>query len=238
MRTRSKTFRSLLLVSLAMILCVSLFFGSTAAWFVDSTGVTVNTFTMGKLNAKVYTLNYDAEHQTYTADGGHELTSSGVLKFYQQLPVSQLLFEPGATFSLPVLYVKNFSSFPINFKLRIMRPATLPAGDYAPFYDVLKFYAKVGDQVVDLSEFEGQIAGASTNDGVESDLITIYVHMDEAAGNEYMNKQVSGLQIQFYLYQQEGAGDANVGDTWYISAGEDYRLVGTDGSVTNVRTGH
>lgn len=235
MRKRSLAFRSLLAVSLLSIMYTSLFFGSTLAWFVDSTGVTVNTFTMGNLNASVYRLEFDESGNVIARDE-QRITSNTMLRFGQELGSSNHLFEPGVTFELPVLYVKNFSSFPINYKLRIERPEEVPVGDYADFYKVLKFYAKVGDKVEDLSTFEGKIPAANTESGVESERITIYVHMDEQAGNEYMNKQVSGIQIQFYLYQQEAAADAGV-DAWNKAPESGYRLIPTDGSVTDVRTG-
>ena len=236
MRKRSLAFRSLLVVSLLTIVYTSLFFGSTLAWFVDSSGVTVNTFTMGNLDASVYRLEYDGNGNVVAREE-QKITNNSMLQFGQDLGPSNHLFEPGVTFALPMLYVKNMSTFPINYKVRIVRPTSVPAGDYAPFYDVLKFYAKVGDNVVDLADFEGKIAGAASGSEMNSELITIYVHMDETAGNEYMNKQVSGIQIQFYLYQQEGAAAAGIGDTWYEAAGDGYQLVATDGSVTDVRTG-
>lgn len=236
MRKRSLAFRSLLAVSLLSIMYTSLFFGSTLAWFVDSTGVTVNTFTMGNLNASVYRLEFDESGNVIARDE-QRITSNTMLRFGQKLGSSNHLFEPGVTFELPVLYVKNFSSFPISYKVRMVRPANVPAGDYEKFYDVLKFYAKVGDDIKNLSSFEGTIGGANSDTGVNSELITIYVHMDETAGNEYMNKQVSGIQIQFYLYQQDGAAAAGVGDDWYNAPESGYELIPTDGSVTDVRTG-
>lgn len=236
MRKRHNTFRSLLAVSLLTIFTTSLFFGGTFAWFTDTSGVVVNTFTMGELKAEVYALNYDTDTGKFVASGAYQVKSNTMLQFKQALPSTQLLFEPGATFALPVLFVKNFSHFPINYKLRILRPSAVPTGDTESFYDVLKFYAKVGDTLVDLSAFEGEINAAPTAAGVESDKITIYVHMDENAGNEYnMNNenkgkvmQVSGIQIQFYLYQREGAAAAGVGSAWYSAPGDDYKLIDTD----------
>ena len=102
--------------------------------------------------------------------------------------------------------------------------AELPAGDYAPFYDVLRFYAKVGGTLVDLRSFEGEIAAADDTRGTPSELITIYIQMDEEAGNEFMNKQVSNLLIQFYLYQKEASGAAAA---WYGNAADGYSTVET-----------
>ncbi len=225
MSRHSKAFRSLLSVSLLTILSVSLFFGSTFAWFTDTSGVVVNTFTLGALDARVYALNYDTAHNKYVTTGSeYELKSNGMLAFNQALPTTELLFEPGVTFSLPVLRVRNFSGFPIYYKLRILRPNTLPAGDYAPFYDVLRFYAKVGGTLVDLKDFEGALAAAGDSSGTPSELITIYIHMDEQAGNEFMNKQVTNIRVQFYLYQKEAAGTAA---DWYADAAEGYRTIET-----------
>jgi len=225
MNRYSRLFRSLLSVSLLTIFSISLFFGSTFAWFTDASGVVVNTFTLGELDARVYALNYDTERDKYVTNGSeYELRRNGMLAFNQALPTSELLFEPGVTFSLPVLRVRNFSAFPIHYKLRILRPAELPAGDYAPFYDVLRFYAKVGGTLVDLRSFEGEIAAADDTRGTPSELITIYIHMDEQAGNEFMNKQVSNLRIQFYLYQKEASGAAAA---WYGDAADGYSTVET-----------
>lgn len=238
MNRHSKAFRSLLSVSLLTILSISLFFGSTFAWFTDASGVVVNTFTLGALDARVYALNYDTERDKYVSSGEYELKSNGMLAFNQALPATELLFEPGVTFSLPVLRVRNFSAFPIHYKLRILRPKTLPSGDYAPFYDVLRFYTKVGGSLVDLSAFEGEIAAADGALGAASELITIYVHMDEQAGNEFMSKQVSGIRVQFYLYQKEASGAAAA---WYGDTDDGYALAastaedayGTAGKIQN-----
>ena len=260
MRKRSLAFRSLLVVSLLTIVYTSLFFGSTLAWFVDSTGVTVNTFTMGNLDASVFRLEYD-ENGIIVARDEQKITNNSMLQFGQELGTSKHLFEPGATFALPILYVKNFSTFPINYKIRILKPTTeqpdwtdtenniTDIGMIPDFYDVLKFYAKVGDSVVDLAKFEGSIPGAAEDAAVESERITIYVHMDEEAGNEYKNMLVSGIQIQFYLYQQDAANDSAI-KGWNSETAEDgttprtiqidgksYQLIDTDGSVTDVRTG-
>ena len=243
MRKRSLAFRSLLAVSLLSIVYISLFFGSTLAWFVDSTGVTVNTFTMGTLDAKVYTLEYDSSVDTYKAGSERQVTSNTMLEFYQRFGSSdsQYLFEPGATFALPVLYVKNFSSFPINYKIRILKPTTPTetswtdrAGNTYKYdseydlYDVLEFYAEDENGTkIDLSKYQGSIKAASDlTAGVESEKITIFVHMKETAGNEYMNKLVSGIQVQFYLYQSEATGE---GDAWYIEPDAGYKIIDTVG---------
>ena len=241
MRKRHNTFRSLLAVSLLTIFTTSLFFGGTFAWFTDTSGVVVNTITMGEFDARVYMLEYDDSIKTYKAGSETQVTGSTMLQFYQSqiLPGKDLVFEPGATFALPVLYVKNFSQFPINYKIRILRPTDAEAasyGDTVAFYNALKFYAKVGNTLVDLSTFEGKINAAPSGGAIESDKITIYVHMDENAGNEYnMNNEnkgkvmkVSGIQVQFYLYQRDGA--AGVGSAWYssVTAGDEYRIVDTD----------
>ena len=109
------TKRALILSLLSMLLCVSMLIGSTYAWFTDTATTAVNTIQSGKLDVALEmstnggTTWENAEGKTlqFLVDGN--LPAEG----------TQILWEPGCTYELPLLRVVNNGNLALKYKLVI-----------------------------------------------------------------------------------------------------------------------
>ena len=110
----------------------------------------------------------------------------------------QVLWEPGCTYMLPELRVVNKGNLALKYKLVV----TGLTGD-ADLLKVIKFTYKTGEETFDMNT-EGHL----TANGGASKVITVSAHMDEAAGNEYMNKTLEGVKFTVYATQDTVESDS------------------------------
>ena len=221
-KTKLALFHSLI----ALLLCVSMFVGTTFAWFTDEVTSTNNIIQSGTLDVKL-------EWKDKTADDWREVTDSKEPIF------NYTLWEPGYT---QVKYVKitNAGNLAFKFRLNIVPNADFSKND-ANLADVIDVYMLPADveptreniagyRVGTLTELmtnstgaaNGVMLPAGSNQTIAGALTgeatyCIVLKMQETAGNEYQDKSVgNGFSLQLlatqYTYEQDsfdGSYDEN-----------------------------
>jgi len=172
--TKSKhTKRALLASSLSVLLCLAMLVGLTFAWFTDTASTSVNGVQAGTLDVQL--LNADDEN-----------LEGQTLNFVKKEGSEPLLWEPGCTYSLPAVYVKNNGNLALKYKFMISGIV----GD-AKLLEAIDWTITVGGVEIDLANFEGKLAA-----GVKSsDALVLSGHMRETAGNEYQGLSFDGIAI-------------------------------------------
>lgn len=200
--TKSKHTKSALLASsLSMLLCLAMLIGSTFAWFTDTASTSVNRVQAGTLDV-----------QLLDADGKN--LEGETLDFVKAAGAGDepLLWEPGCTYSLPAVYVKNNGNLALKYKLMISGIV----GD-AKLLEAIEWTIKVGSAVIDLATFEGNLAA-----GVKSsDALVLSGKMRETAGNEYQGLSIDGIAITVTATQDNVEHDST---TDQYDAGAQYAV--------------
>ncbi len=191
--TKNNTKKALLMSTLSMLLCLSMLIGSTFAWFTDSASTAVNKIQSGTLDV-VLEVSYDggttwqdAEGQTLqfkTADGRKD----------------NILWEPGCTYELPLLRVRNEGNLWLKYQLAI----TGIDGD-AKLNDAIEWTYIVENAEAELGEMkalnEWESLSPKNGESDTSDAFTIKGNMKEEAGNEYQNLTIDGIGITVFATQ-------------------------------------
>lgn len=173
--------KSMFLNLASMLLCMALLVGTTFAWFTDTAASGVNRIQAGALDVKLEMWNgtdwVDAEGQT--------------LQFIDM--DDNDLWEPGCTYTLPDLRVKNNGNLAIKFKVAI----TGITGN-----------AKLNEAI------DWSIGGLPLDtwyplsvNSVSSEL-TISGHMKEDAGNEYQGLSIDEISITVFATQNTVESDS------------------------------
>lgn len=212
-KTKS-TKRALLSSALALVLCVSMLVGSTFAWFTDSVTSGSNVIQAGNLDIVLEYWN-----------GTEWADAKGVkLEFLKASTDAgnEVLWEPGCTYELPKIRVRNEGNLSayvvlsingvtgdeklleaIEFKTKVNNiPASMLTGSQSGFYSTLEgkefvpFYGTPDGTVL----FDWPLAakGVITPNSGNTDTspeFTVYGHMDEEAGNEYQNLTIKNVSI-------------------------------------------
>lgn len=198
MRASRKIKSALFSGALLTIVTVMLMLGSTMAWFQD-TEVVINTYTFGNLDVDIVEKKNDGQIvgattlQFVKPDGGE----------YQ---AGAYLFEPGATFQLKEFYIKNSGDVALKYRLKL---DTTGATGQMKLLDSMTITATMGDGSPAPSfslDSETRTLAAGRMDGP----VRIYIHMKEAAGNEYQDLSVEGLVVKVIAVQDEGIPDADL----------------------------
>ena len=176
MTNRKSTKRALLGSVMAMVLCLAMLVGATFAWFTDTASTGVNKIQAGNLDVQLVDEN------------GNSLEGK-TLEFKKAANAAEgeaVLWEPGCTYELPAVYVKNNGTLALKYQV------VIPG---------INGSAKLNDAIdwtindADLSADHSLAAGAT------SEALTIKGHMQEAAGNDYMNESIDGITITVYATQ-------------------------------------
>ena len=187
MTNRVSTKRALVLSLLSMLLCVSMLIGSTYAWFTDTATTAVNKIQAGTL---------DVALEMSTDNGATWTKAEGkTLNFMTADNHTEILWEPGCTYALPLLRVVNKGNLSLKYEIVI----TGIDGD-AELNKAIEWTIP--------AEKTGNLAAGAT-----SDAIAISGHMKETAGNEYQGKSIDGIAITVYATQYTGESDSN-GNTY------------------------
>lgn len=201
--TKSKsTKRALLLSALSLLMCVSMLIGSTFAWFTDTASTAVNTIQSGTLDVVLEKFD-EAKGEWVTAEGE-------TLKWITTDAVDNVLWEPGCTYKLPLLRVRN-------------------AGNLALKYEVEITGLKGDAKLLEVIEFTGLPTNATLTAGAANEF-QIEGHMAEEAGNEYQNLKIDNIAITVYAtqlaYESDSYGpdydeEAVIGTYIELGEGED-----------------
>ena len=187
----NSTKRALVSSTLAILMCVSMLIGTTFAWFTDTASTAVNAIHSGTLTVDIV-----------KEDGETSIQDQGI-SFVNVEGKSDILWEPGATFTTPVFKIKSTGTLALKYKL-VLNGID---GDN-DLLDVIRF-SVVGEDgtEVNLDEFEGHL----TPEASLSEALYIRATMDKAAGNDYQGKTLEGLGITVYATQdtveKDGTGN-------------------------------
>ena len=197
MNNRKATKRALLTSVMALVMCVVMLVGTTFAWFTDTATANVNTIKAGKLNVELLDKDGNSvEGQTLSfvkATGG-----AG----------QEILWEPGATYQLPTLTIKNNGNLALKYKINVSG-AKVAAGapdNSLKLLDVLEWTYTVGTADYALESEKSLGVG-------DSDTLVIKAHMKESANNDYQNMAINGIAITVYATQDTVEYDSN-GNTY------------------------
>lgn len=194
MKKNRSTKRALLMSALSMVLCLSMLVGSTFAWFTDSVTSSGNKIQAGNLDVDLY-LWTAGDQSVEITDASAPIFGAGSIA---QNNNAETLWEPGKT-QVAYLSIKNNGSLDLKYKVAVdVRDADAEQN----LYEVMK-YAIINDaQYADVTAWD-TTKGVSVVPGVnatqandvalkagEEHFFALSIHMDEAAGNQYMNGQV------------------------------------------------
>ena len=221
MTNRKSTKRALLGSVMAMVLCLAMLVGATFAWFTDTASTGVNKIQAGNLDIEIQDENGNAIKNLAWK------TQEGTAFDEEQNP----LWEPGCTYELTPFQIVNKGNLALKYKIVV----TGLEGDTG-LLKVIKFTYKTGEETFDMNT-EGHL----TANGGASKVITVSAHMDEAAGNEYMNKTLEGVKFTVYATQDTVESDSfnntyDANATYPVVNVTELKEALTNGGVVNVAT--
>ena len=192
MTSSKSTKRALLTSALAILACVAMLIGTTFAWFTDTASTAVNKITSGSLYVEIQDKEgNEIDTLKWVDKDGNEIANQ-----------EKILWEPGCTYLLTPFKIANTGNLALKYKIVI----TGLDGD-SPLLDVIKFTYKTEDGNVFDMAAEGHLTAKGTN-GATTELITISAHMDEAAGNDYQEKTLTGVRFTVYATQDTVENDS------------------------------
>ena len=216
MTNRKSTKRALLGSVVAMVLCLAMLVGATFAWFTDTASTGVNKIQAGNLDVQLVDEN------------GNSLEGK-TLEFKKAANAAEgeaVLWEPGCTYELPAVYVKNNGNLALKYKVAITG---------------INGSAKLNEAIEWTINDADLSADHSLSAGATSEALTIKGHMKESAGNEYMNESIDGIAITVYATQVASEYDSfnNTYDenaTYPVVNVTELKEALTNGGVVNVAT--
>ncbi len=193
MENRRATKRALLTSITALVMCVVMLAGTTFAWFTDTASTNVNKIQAGNLKVDIV----DANNEN-TSLAGRDLkwvrkTVNGVT---ENVDSSAILWEPGVTFSLQPIKVKNAGNLAIKYTISI----TGIGGD-AKLNEVITW--KINGSPLDAMKDIILAPNTSSNE------LIISGTMDTNANNDYMNLSIDGISITVNATQASYEYDSN-----------------------------
>ncbi|MBR2036979.1 MAG: hypothetical protein IKA09_04550 [Lachnospiraceae bacterium] len=216
-----KAHKSLFASIISLLLCVTMFLGTTLAWFTDTVTITNNRIKNGTLDVELWMDK--AWDGNYVDISGSE---DGDI-FSEAKDGKSVKWEPGKT-EIVFLAVANKGKLALNYNI-IIDVKDLDTGDNVDPARALEYAIIDGWKAEDYkaaevngwSDYEklqmvqtGSLAsgksvaaekGALTKDGV--DYFALAVHMDEEAGREYMGKGL-GIDVQINAKQMASEYDS------------------------------
>ena len=185
MTNRKSTKRALLGSVMAMVLCMAMLVGATFAWFTDTASTGVNKIQAG---------NLDVVLEMQNADGKWVSAEGKTLDFVKAADAKgeAILWEPGCTYELPALRIRNNGNLALKYKVAITG-----INGSAKLNEAIEW--TIGD--VAMGTEQHLAAG-------ESNAFTIKGHMWESAGNEYMNESIDGIAITVVATQDTVESDS------------------------------
>ncbi len=159
-------------------MCVSMLVGTTFAWFTDTASTGVNKIQAGTLDVQLLDEqgnSLEGQALSWKKAAGHENEA--------------VLWEPGCTYELQPIVIKNAGNLALKYKIVISGIQ----GD-AALNNAIEWTITNTSTVTALDADHALAAGAS-------DTLTIKGHMREDAGNEYQGLSIDGIGITVYATQ-------------------------------------
>ena len=193
MENRKATKRALLTSITALVMCVVMLAGTTFAWFTDTASTNVNRIQAGNLKVDIVDANdVNASLVGKTLKWVRKTVNGET----ENVDSSDILWEPGVTFSLQPIKVKNAGNLAIKYTISI----TGIGGD-AKLNEVItwKINGSPLDAMKDIILAPNEF----------SDAFTISGTMDTNANNDYMNLSIDGISITVNATQASYEYDSN-----------------------------
>lgn len=166
------TKRSLVASIGCLVLCMAMLAGTTFAWFTDTSSTNVSAVKAGTLDVQLVNedgKSVEGETLSFVKAAGYES--------------EEILWEPGCTYSLSSIKVKNNGNLALKYKIQI----TGINGD-EKLNDAIAWTIGDGTETASLDEYHTLAAGAEKP-------LTISGHMAETASNEYQGLSIEGITI-------------------------------------------
>ena len=209
MNNTKTTKRALLSSVMAMLICITMLIGTTFAWFTDSASTAVNKIQAGTLEVQLLDASGNSlEGQTLSWQKAAGAPDG-----------EQVLWEPGCTYKLQPITIKNAGNLALKYKVIISG---------------IKGSAKL-NEVIDWT-----ISGADINTEYSltagaSNTLTIEGHMQETAGNEYQGLSIDGIGITVVATQDTVEYDSE--DNMYDENANDGVILASPTNVQNYLDG-
>ncbi len=212
---KNVTKHALILSIISMLLCCSMFMGTTYAWFTDSVTSDNNIISSGTLDVDF--LKYNTETQVYESIANKE----GAI-FTEK---NGMNWEPGKTEVVHFLVQNNGTLYlKYNFFLSVLNQGLIGALEYAVVegnYTTVstldswdKIVAHVGtENVKTLAEGkyalypESDLAPKDDANGNDKRYFALAVHMGESVSNDYQGKSIS-IDASIFATQASKEGDS------------------------------
>ena len=201
MNSHKQTKRALLTSIMALVMCVVMLVGTTFAWFTDTARTSVNRIEAGKLDVAL-----EMKNPNYIAGGTEKewISAEGeTLNFLQMkddgtaVQNADILWEPGATYQLPELQIKNAGKLALKYKIAVSGAKDAdndPDLNSLKLLDVLEWTYTVDNENYALESNKSLGVG-------ETDTLVIKATMDKNANNDYQNMAIDGIAITVYATQ-------------------------------------
>ena len=218
--TNSKsTKRALVSSALAILMCVAMLIGTTFAWFTDTASTGVNKIQAG---------NLDIELQMKDNDGKWVNAEGKILPFLVEgkIPAdgTQILWEPGCTYYVPVVRVLNKGNLAVKF-------------EYIP--EALGVTGKLAEVLEPVFKTPTDTDGTDINiepevlkPGEASPAWSFGYHMLKTAGNEDQNATATGMCLTVVAtqatYEKDSIDDQYDKDAEYpilVTTGDELQAI-------------
>jgi len=178
-----------------MVLCLAMLVGATFAWFTDTASTGVNKIQAGNLDIELqYATKWDANGVPTKWENAEGKTLPFLVNGGIPAEGTQILWEPGCTYMLPELRVVNKGNLAVKYKVAITG-----INGSAKLNNVIDW--TINDADINLTEMQLKA-------GEEGAAFTIKGHMQESAGNDYMNESIDGIAITVYATQDTVESDS------------------------------
>ena len=203
------TKRSFLTSLVSLVLCFTMFLGTTFAWFTDIVVSGGNIIQSGKLDAEMY---WSDEYLASTDSGWTQVKDNKPIFTYDN-------WEPGYT---EIKYIKVANAGNLNFKWKLSIEAEGRVTDLSDVIDVYYVNPVNGEltkQALAARTPDGKLTDVLANKtATEGDQLTpggsvvlaIAFQMDKLAGNEYQEKSLcdKGFSLKLLATQATGENDS------------------------------
>ena len=188
---------------LALVMCFTMLLGTTFAWFTDSVTSSGNVIQAGKLDVELYKWNgtVDAEHANATAiSESSEPIFGKAESTTANATTADTLWEPGKTQTV-YLSIKNNGTLDLKYKVAL-EVTNITNGLNEVLTYVINNDVQYGGLTTDPFDADG-VVGKSVVSGINiatedvaltaggEHFFALSVHMDELAGNEYQNGNIT-----------------------------------------------
>ena len=183
---------------LALVMCFTMLLGTTFAWFTDSVTSSGNTIQAGKLDVELWQHYVDAASRNIT-DSSDPIFGKANSSIANE-NTADTLWEPGKTQTV-YLSIKNNGTLDLKYKVAL-EVTNITNGLNEVLTYIITPDAKAGGLTTDPFDADG-VVGNSVVSGINiatedveltaggEHFFALSVHMDELAGNEYQNGNIT-----------------------------------------------